>query len=615
MRRREQWDQVIADVRQELGQTTSLEQKLIESESLTEDDKEHVDGVDFAGKEEKECTSLYVPITNGHDALQDGRREIDELPMDHSKFIPIAPPEAMEQDGRREIDELPMDHSKFIPIAPPEAMEQDGRRETDELPMDYSKFIPIAPPEAMEQDGRRETDELPMDHSKFIPIAPSEALEQELELNLDSSARRPRKPELRVSTGPGINLYHVPPQSLYATDYNKMVADQALWTQKKLHRSALSMDMLQLSFFKELHKTNWATAAAAAVPESYAELILLPAIRREAAFLQKKQDFDRLLHTPRTKAIDFSRSDGDLPICHFRQDSEGAFRVEQTRLRDMLEELFKSPSGWATKKPEWLAKIFYSLSTSSAPPNVDIYNTLIVGLRKHEHYRLVHAVITSFVQTRMRPNEVSLASILSFYADVGNETYFRRWMDLIRGQCGGLMVVSPFLNPLRFDASKGRVVRRPDKPEVRIQLPYPTPMVFGALIKGVLKFNGLDGALDVCKAMHGEGWGLDMTGFDILLKDCADRADWDAGHAIWRQIVILKHKSKRLIDGRWKSETISVRAFADMLRLCIKCKQKAAFEDLIGHARKTHPDAMGHLANLIRVDMEKIQQAPKTDER
>jgi len=134
-----------------------------------------------------------------------------------------------------------------------------------------------------------------------------------------------------------------------------------------------------------------------------------------------------------------------------------------------------------------------------------------------------------------------------------------------------------------------------------IQLPYPTPMVFGALIKGVLKFSGFEAALRVCQGMAHEGWGLCMSGLNPLLLDCVARRDWTSGLAVWNQVKALKDKERRRskVPGR-----IPLSNFATMLQLCTRCRQKDAFEEVMEEASMVYPEALQALLRLVQLGEE-----------
>ncbi|KAI5363099.1 putative tetratricopeptide-like helical domain superfamily [Septoria linicola] len=441
----------------------------------------------------------------------------------------------------------------------------------------------------------------------------SEDLQADLERNLDSSAERKYVPQWPTNTGRQLHRHHLPPQSIYAVRRRKREAATTRWYEKKLLRVQLSMDMLQLKFFMWLRARGPVHRFVSSVPDPYANIILQHPRVLQREFTQKKSDFDRLLstHSNESGSFVFARSSGDVPLCHYAEDDLGTFRNQQRELQQSIKLIFdqtyaRKYSGTDVAGIDWdvrmrgLVEIFWRLSSSPAPPNLDVYNTLITCLRREEHPQLTEHVISCFVSSKMRPNEVSLASILGFYTDTDNVLRFRRWVQLMRGNFGGLMASAPWIR--RFKASNGRIKERDDKPGNYVQLPHPTPIVFDALVKGVLHFSGFGAALELCRNLSDEGWGMDLRGFGILLNDCAVRGDWDSGFAIWSQILALQQKSIKAGDGRTEAETIMTPLFADMLRLCRRCDKRHEFADVWAQASRTHPKAIHRIMDIVKAE-------------
>ncbi|KAF2208959.1 hypothetical protein CERZMDRAFT_107315 [Cercospora zeae-maydis SCOH1-5] len=441
----------------------------------------------------------------------------------------------------------------------------------------------------------------------------AEDFDSDLARNLDSSSSRIYVPPWPTTTGDPPVRHHMPPQSIYTYRFRKQTAEASSWVSKKLLRVELSMDMLQLKFFLWLHKHQLIEHAARTVPDPYAAMMQQHPASLERAFYRKKADFDRLLHTHNDESgvFHFSRSPGDVSLCQYVQDLHGRHREAQHELQREIDALLSAGARdcGATSPDEEchrLTKVFCRLSMSAVPPNIDVFNTLIHRLRKSGRTTLTDNIISAVLNSKLRPNEVTLASILSHYTDTNNAQRFSDWVLLIRGERGGLMEAAPWLVRApwfgKSNADLGRIVEREDKPGRLIQLPYPNPLVFNAVVKGVLHFGGFGHALEICKAMIDQGWGLDIRGFGMLLNDCAVRSDWDSGLAIWNQILGLQKKSARRVDGLKPKEIIMAPLFADMLRLCRRCDKRQAFVDVWDQAKKTHPTAVRHITEMIKVD-------------
>lgn len=152
----------------------------------------------------------------------------------------------------------------------------------------------------------------------------------------------------------------------------------------------------------------------------------------------------------------------------------------------------------------------------------------------------------------------------------------------------GLMLATPGVNINEFNHTRFAPDEKSDKV---IQRPYATPMVFGAIVKGVLEFSGFETALKVAEAMAQEGWSLCMNGLGPLIRDCADRRDWKAGSALWKHVSTLQALSRRRKDIGPSGESLAIPTYASMLRLCRRCDKREEFDVVLDAARKTHPGA------------------------
>jgi hypothetical protein len=138
----------------------------------------------------------------------------------------------------------------------------------------------------------------------------------------------------------------------------------------------------------------------------------------------------------------------------------------------------------------------------------------------------------------------------------------------MRGVGDALMLANP--NITVNEASQGRLVRfNEDKVYQHV---YPTPIVFSALLSGVMKFAGFDRALDIYYEMKGDGWGLDVPGLTKLLGGCVRRADWEGGLYVWEEINSIKTTAK---------PRDMASAYNHMLSLCSISGNTAAFNQIL----------------------------------
>lgn len=470
----------------------------------------------------------------------------------------------------------------------------------------------------VKQDLAR-TDDVDANREFLDSLEQETVASQEMRENLDSSPLRPRMPEWPASLGQGRWESKLPPQSIYTDNRKKTKHLLDRWHPKKMERVQLSIDALQLGFFMELHRHGWHEEAAEAVPAWYAEHILQPLVVTRNISKQKHMDLDAVFRMKgkysfggedeqagNTEFASWERSMGDVPLCNYVQDELGDFHNTAYDLNDSLRDLFNLGRRRVLSQPAVLAKVYHNLSVSSAPPNIDTYNTLIVGLSDIGTRRLVEDCIDSLQCAKMRHNEVSLASILNYYTLTGNDVKFQYWVQMMHGHWGGLALAQPGVKI--NESSQGRLLLRKEDGVKVVQRPSPTPMVFNALINGVIKFSGFETALSVCEAARAEGWGLCINGLHTLLKDCSRRRDWDAGLATWTQIQALRTITEKNFEaGRWKAPAIDLPTFASMLQLCTRCNNRTAFQETMEQAIAMHPKSAKDLIRMVRLERTEMQ--------
>ena len=389
---------------------------------------------------------------------------------------------------------------------------------------------------------------------------------------------RRKKPRWPANTGLPLKLKHLPPESIYATDERKEVALNARWSAKKLASVQTSIEILQLRIFQTLQYRNWSREAATAVSDpDFAAHILQSPDRIERLRLSKL-DMLETIKTSDSTLCDYKHPEQLISLCNFKQDDSGRYHETARELNSSIQELFKRRMNQSISQPVLLANLAYNLSLSSAPPNLNTFNTILLGLGQVEEPKLVNHVIASMCDTHIRMNEVSLSTILNHYTKTDDVSNFVRMVQRMRGMHNGLALARGSIRISEKGAA--RLKRNPDQPWKIIQLPYPTPVVFDRVISGMVKFGGFDAALAVCQGMGSEGWSLCMTGLTPLLNDCAARHDWTSGLAVWKQIQDIKFKSRIRNGPRLISERIPVGSFAAMLKLCSNCNKEESFDDI-----------------------------------
>ncbi|KAJ4985583.1 pentatricopeptide repeat domain-containing protein [Stagonosporopsis vannaccii] len=375
-----------------------------------------------------------------------------------------------------------------------------------------------------------------------------------------------------ANTGHRVKPYNLPPQSLWAPDVARMAAMRRRHTWKKLTMQELCTAVLIHSLLRRVKIPRQPLAGLSPQIESVATL------SDKHAWKARK---DILNHVVRLHLIPVDAVIDDVlqaqiypdqqAIPRYHQDSDGDFYETTQQLNNGLKDLLHHESRDRKADEEAgvaLAKICHNLFVSSAPPDVQTFNILIAGFKRWRRPDMVDDVILAFHGSKIRPNEITLRSILGHYISERRPDGFSRFVAWMRGVSDALMLADP--DVAINEASQGRLVRISEKKVY--QKVYPTPMVFGALIGGVLKFGGFERALDVYYEMKADGWGLDMAGLTRLLGDCIRRADWQGGVYIWAEINSIK-------DMAMPKDM--AKAYEFMLSLCSVTGNTSAFNQLL----------------------------------
>jgi hypothetical protein len=359
------------------------------------------------------------------------------------------------------------------------------------------------------------------------------------------------------------------------------------------------VDLLQLKAFANLRERGWQNRAAASIPPEYGQYFLMDSSELWNMYENKVGDIKRLRQVQSDEMAGFARSQGDQPLCDYTQDGEGEHLDATAELNHCLQELFKHRLKGELHAAELTAKVYYNLSISPAPPNIDTFNALLLGFSRARQPEQVRDVISAIHLAHIRHNEVTLATILRFFTATDDSGNFWQWFARIRGWYGGLVTARP--DVVINQAGSDRLIdhRNGSRMGRILQLPTPTPMVFGAIIRGVLKFDGFAAALELCETMGKEGWRLSMSGLAPLLKDCAARKDFPAGLAIWEQIQERRTARMRRTSLR-NPRLIQIDTYTTMLRLCSRCGQQELFAQILDQASHEHEISYADLTILVK---------------
>ncbi|KAJ4354386.1 uncharacterized protein N0V89_006122 [Didymosphaeria variabile] len=374
-------------------------------------------------------------------------------------------------------------------------------------------------------------------------------------LHADARSDGPSLLDWPASTGPGPgSRYNLPPQSLWALERHiSSVAHLTSHETQKVKREILA----NLRAVQTTRKEEW--------PEDETSIRPGPKFKAEPRYLQ---------------------------------DNDGDFHHITKQLNVAIKKLFEEYHD-KRKSPEYIAvataKICHNLLISSAAPNLQTFNILLTGFQKWDQPRLVDDVIKGMYVCKIRPNEITCAAILDHYTEMQRPVEFSQFVAKMRGAGDALMMARPDITV--NEAGGNRLVRISETQVY--QKVYPTPMVFHALMYGVLKFAGFERAMDIYYEMKEDGWGLDLLSLSRLLDDCLHRADWQGGQIVWEEIAN--------IQGRVNPNVLA-KAYAQFLSLCSVAQKPAAFNTVLsdvirrGYNRKAILKSVKEMTNVVRPD-------------
>ncbi|KAH0144750.1 hypothetical protein KCU82_g15060, partial [Aureobasidium melanogenum] len=380
-----------------------------------------------------------------------------------------------------------------------------------------------------------------------------------------------------VNTGAELHRPFVAPNSIYAKPFHRERALAARWTTKKIRTTELAVDKLILRMLLHLDDLGYRKDIETAVPTSCSDFFGASTSQLKALLLYTNNQ-----HMEATTFPDSFAQINDLPRQHkygvtYQQDALGEFHLTAQNLNGALGQLFEKKKLGQLAYEELVAKIAYNLYISSAPPDLDCWNTLLCGFMDCGDIFLVNPTLNAIRNANVRHNEITIRATLKYYIMVNSPDRFVTFVDRVRGLGNGLMLAKPTITI--NDSGRPRLVLK-DNGKI-VQKPYHTPGVFETIVQGVLHFAGFDVALRICKDMRREGWGLSIRGLTPLLDDRARNADYKLGCQIWSLIKMLQAESK----AKGNQERLFARTYSAMLRLCSACNDMARFDEILREAR------------------------------
>ncbi|KAJ4372847.1 hypothetical protein N0V83_003138 [Neocucurbitaria cava] len=401
------------------------------------------------------------------------------------------------------------------------------------------------------------------------------------DLRFDSRLPGAQSLEWPANTGRDLVQYHLPPQSLWAPDTLRLTAMRRRHSWKKLALQELSTGALIYTLISRINLSRYFQTASSDLERISSQLLEIASLTEEQASKARQEILDSIeqVHETDVKSAvdDVARASlqrGQPGIPSYFQDADGDFYDICQQMNNGIKKLLDQvPRGNDREEALAIAKICHNLLVSTASPDVQTFNILLAGLKRLRRPKLVDDVIAAFYVHKIRPNEITCREILGHYISELRADDFSRFVARMRGVGDALMLANP--NITLNEASHDRLVRTSEGKVY--QKVHPTPMVFGSLIGGVMRFAGFDRALDIYFEMKADGWGLDMPGLTRLLGDCIRRADWEGGTYTWEEINAIKAKAK---------PKDMAKAYYHMLGLCSVTGNTVAFNQVLNEVAK-----------------------------
>ena len=232
-----------------------------------------------------------------------------------------------------------------------------------------------------------------------------------------------------------------------------------------------------------------------------------------------------------------------------------------TSLRDLLMLMEKGMDSG-----DLISKICYNLLTARTPPNIHTYNMLLVHLCALEEDGPVKAVFFSMLESHIRPNEITHATLLRYFTTTGDSHGFFEYMDRMNGRDRGLALANPKLSIHPMLRERYRMHGRYNHKV--FEKGRMNGQVYESLIVGAMHFLSDQLAMRYYRNMISEGWSPSLEIFLAILQDCYRRLNWAVGIAVLEQLERTAEKMTTLIY-EW------------MLRLCQCCGQQGFFDQIL----------------------------------
>jgi hypothetical protein len=216
-----------------------------------------------------------------------------------------------------------------------------------------------------------------------------------------------------------------------------------------------------------------------------------------------------------------------------------------------------------------VTKICYHLLISSAPPNIDTYNIMLIHFTRLKQHHLAQAVVDSFfLDSRLRPNSATIVAMLDHYAATNWRDGFEWVIQRMRATNGNMRVRRRHLSELddpivQAWAQERKVIHRNDF--LIAKLPRNTE-IFNSLILGSLRVFGSRRAALYLRAALREGCHISKDLFINVARACLSEENKNVAITLISSIISRWHQSQ----GKWQlgQSTGSQEAILRLMELC-----------------------------------------------
>lgn len=363
------------------------------------------------------------------------------------------------------------------------------------------------------------------------------------------------------------------PQSLWSGHLQRATAYQRIWSKKKIAKAELAAARLAVELIMLVDLDSISMINLVILPEAVHEIVRLSRAEQRQLLLDLRADLDAADRLDAWESRRGGIAEMTIPQYSQREDKSHYPIVEE--LNESILGLIRAYKKHEIPFVALIVKIVHNLLISPAPPNLQTINILLLGFHKLDSHTLLrhHVVdnVAHFCRTvKVRPNEITCATILASYVTRNKPEQFAQYIGLMRAADGtrGLMLAKPGISIT--EASQGRLVSHDERGDKVFQAVNPSALVFWQVIRGVLKFSGVREAIEICKNFGKLAWGLDRTCLFELLKQCVKEEDWDSGRWVWDQVQIF-HQRHQVDVGSM---------LGMMLALCLRCNERNMFDKI-----------------------------------